>query len=182
MGTGRRGHLVHIIDYGLAKKYRDSHTHRHIAYREHKSLTGTARYASINTHLGKEQSRRDDLESLGYVLLYFIKGSLPWQGLKANNRKQKYDRISERKISTPVQALCKGYPQEFERYINYVRQLRFDQEPDYAYCRQLFRDLFTRNGFAYDYVYDWNVMPVSAVCLVSGCDAWCGSRFTSELI
>jgi serine/threonine protein kinase len=116
MGLGKRANAVHVIDFGLAKKYRDPKTHAHIAYRENKNLTGTARYASVNTHLGVEQSRRDDLESLGYVLLYFLRGSLPWQGLKAATKKQKYERISEKKMATPPELLCKGFPQEFVQY------------------------------------------------------------------
>uniref|UniRef100_A0A4W4F070 non-specific serine/threonine protein kinase n=1 Tax=Electrophorus electricus TaxID=8005 RepID=A0A4W4F070_ELEEL len=92
MGLGKKGNLVYIIDFGLTKKYRDARTHQHIPYRENKNLTGTARYASINTHLGIEQSRRYDLESLGY-------------GLKAATKRQKYERISEKKMSTPIEAL-----------------------------------------------------------------------------
>ncbi|KAH8873949.1 Casein kinase I isoform delta-A [Schistosoma japonicum] len=110
MGLGKRGNLVYLIDFGLAKKYRDSRTRQHIPYRENKNLTGTARYASINTHLGIEQARRDDMESLGYVLMYFLRGSLPWQGLKAGTKRQKYERISEKKMQTPVEVLCEGYP------------------------------------------------------------------------
>ena len=110
MGLAKKGNLVYIIDFGLAKKFRDPRTHLHIAYRENKNLTGTARYASINTHMGVEQSRRDDLESLGYVFMYFNRGSLPWQGLKAQTKRQKYERISEKKMATGVEELCKGFP------------------------------------------------------------------------
>jgi casein kinase 1 len=157
MGTGKKGHHVYIIDYGLAKKYRDPKTHQHIPYKENKALTGTARYASINTHLGIEQARRDDLEGLGYIFMYFLRGSLPWQGLKATTKKQKYDRISEKKMATPVEALCKGFPSEFAVFLNYVRSLRFEDKPDYQYLRKLFRDLFVREGFQMDYVYDWTI-------------------------
>ncbi|KAI8809545.1 kinase-like domain-containing protein [Cladochytrium replicatum] len=158
MGLGKRGNQVNVIDFGLAKKYRDPKTHLHIPYKENKNLTGTARYASINTHLGVEQSRRDDLESLGYVLMYFCRGSLPWQGLKAATKKQKYDRIMEKKMTTPTEVLCRGYPNEFALYLNYTRSLRFDDKPDYSYLRKLFRDLFIREGYHYDYVFDWTVV------------------------
>ncbi|KAJ5590967.1 casein kinase I hhp1 [Penicillium hetheringtonii] len=135
MGIGKRGNQVNVIDFGLAKKYRDPKTHFHIPYRENKNLTGTARYASINTHLGVEQSRRDDMESLGY----------------------KYDRIMEKKMTTPTEVLCRGFPNEFAIYLNYTRSLRFDDKPDYSYLRKIFRDLFVRESFQYDYVFDWTV-------------------------
>nr|XP_043623471.1 casein kinase 1-like protein 2 [Erigeron canadensis] len=158
MGLGRRANQVYAIDFGLAKKYRDSTTHQHIPYRENKNLTGTARYASMNTHLGIEQSRRDDLESLGYVLMYFLRGSLPWQGLKAGNKKQKYEKISEKKVSTSIESLCRGYPTEFASYFHYCRSLRFDDKPDYAYLKRIFRDLFIREGFQFDYIFDWTIL------------------------
>ncbi|KAL2229109.1 casein kinase 1-like protein 2 [Sesamum indicum] len=158
MGLGRRANQVYIIDFGLAKKYRDSSTHQHIPYRENKNLTGTARYASMNTHLGIEQSRRDDLESLGFVLMYFLRGSLPWQGLKAGTKKQKYEKISEKKVSTSIEALCRGYPTEFASYFHYCRSLRFEDKPDYAYLKRIFRDLFIREGFQFDYVFDWTIL------------------------
>ncbi|XP_037448897.1 casein kinase 1-like protein 10 isoform X1 [Triticum dicoccoides] len=158
MGLGRKANQVYIIDYGLAKKFRDLQTHKHIPYRENKNLTGTARYASVNTHLGVEQSRRDDLESLGYVLMYFLRGSLPWQGLKAGTKKQKYDKISEKKMLTPVEVLCKSYPSEFISYFHYCRSLRFEDKPDYSYLKRLFRDLFIREGYQFDYVFDWTIL------------------------
>ncbi|XWS17718.1 hypothetical protein CRYUN_Cryun33cG0091300 [Craigia yunnanensis] len=158
MGLGRKANQVYIIDFGLAKRYRDPNTNRHIPYRENKNLTGTARYASCNTHLGIEQSRRDDLESLGYVLLYFLRGSLPWQGLKAATKKQKYDKICEKKLSTPIEVLCKSHPVEFASYFHYCHSLTFDQRPDYGFLKRLFRDLFTRDGYEFDYIFDWTIL------------------------
>ncbi|XP_074578979.1 uncharacterized protein LOC141835424 [Curcuma longa] len=158
MGLGRKANQVYVIDYGLAKKYRDFQTHKHIPYRENKNLTGTARYASVNTHLGLEQSRRDDLESLGYMLMYFLRGSLPWQGLKAGNKKQKYDKIIEKKLLTTVEALCKSFPLEFTSYFHYCRSLRFEDKPNYSYLRGMFHDLFIREGYQFDYVFDWTIL------------------------
>ncbi|GLT52869.1 hypothetical protein SLA2020_261820 [Shorea laevis] len=157
MGLGRKAILVYIIDFGLAKRYQDPATNRHILYREKKNLTGTARYASCNTHQGIEQSRRDDLESLGYVLLYFLRGSLPWQGLKAATKKQKYDKICEKKLSTPIEVLCKSHPVEFASYFRYCHSLTFDQTPDYGFLKRLFHDLFNREGYELDYVFDWTI-------------------------
>jgi len=160
MGLGKRGNQVYVIDFGLAKNYRDPKTHQHIPYKEQKNLTGTARYASINAHLGIEQSRRDDLESLGYVLLYFLRGSLPWQGLKAPTKKLKYEKISEKKIGTPVEQVCKGCPAEFAQYLNYCRAIHFEDKPDYAYLRKLFRDLFVKEGYKYDAMFDWTLLKM----------------------
>ena len=158
MGIGRRASTVHVIDLGLSKKYRDFNTHRHIPYRENKSLTGTARYASVNTHLGIEQSRRDDLESLGYVLIYFCKGSLPWQGLKATTKKQKYDCILEKKLCITVELLCAGLPQEFSEYMLYCKNLKFDERPDYMYLARLFKDLSIKLDYHNDHLFDWTMI------------------------
>lgn len=162
MGVGRHCNKLYLIDFGLAKKYRDTRSKLHIPYREDKNLTGTARYASINAHLGIEQSRRDDMESLGYVLMYFNRSSLPWQGLKAATKKQKYEKISEKKMSTPVEVLCKGFPAEFAMYLNYCRGLRFEENPDYMYLRQLFRILFRTLNYQYDYIFDWTMLKQKA--------------------
>lgn len=95
------------------------------------------------------------MESLGYVLMYFIKGQLPWQGLQANTKSQKYQRITDKKLRTDVYVLCDDVPEEFVKYIQYCRSLKFEEKPDYKYLRKLFRDLFYRNNFQYDYVWDW---------------------------
>ncbi|KAG8728611.1 serine/threonine protein kinase [Ceratobasidium sp. 423] len=144
---------VNVIDFGLTKKYRDPKTHLHIPYRENKNLTGTARYTSINTHLGVEQAHRDDLESLAYVLMYFLHSQLLWQGLKAATKKQKYDCIMEKKTTTPTDLLCRGFPNEFGIFLNYCHALRFNGKPDYSYLCKLFHDLFVCKGYQYDYVF-----------------------------
>ncbi|KAH8061552.1 protein kinase [Aureococcus anophagefferens] len=151
--------VVHAIDFGLAKKYRDPRSHEHIPYRENKNLTGTARYASINTHVGIEPSRRDDLESLGYVLMYLARGSLPWQGLKADTKAKKYERIKKRKMETSAATLCDGFAPEFRRYFEYCRSLRFDDRPDYDYLRKLFLDVYKREKFRDDNLFDWDFLP-----------------------
>jgi len=158
IGLGKRADKIYIIDYGLSKKYRDPRTGLHIPFKDNKSLTGTARYTSINTHLGIEPSRRDDLEAVGYVLMYFLKGKLPWQGLQARHKKEKYERIMETKIATPIETLCKGYPEEFAVYLNYCRSLRFEDRPDYNYLKRLFKDLFWKTYTDWDFLFDWVIL------------------------
>ncbi|KAI9255013.1 kinase-like domain-containing protein [Helicostylum pulchrum] len=148
---------VFVVDFGMAKAYRDQTTKQHIPYRERKSLSGTARYMSINTHLGREQSRRDDLEALGHVFLYFLRGSLPWQGLKAANNKQKYEKIGEKKQTTGVRVLCEGFPNQFVKYMQYSRELGFEETPDYNWLRGLFQDVLI-NLEDNDGIYDWQLL------------------------
>jgi casein kinase 1 len=105
----KAANVIHVIEFGRAKQYRDPKTKGHISYRERKSVSGIARYMSINAHLGREQSRRDDLEALGYVFIYFLGGRLPWQGLKAT-KKQDLEKIRKKKEATLTKDLCKGFP------------------------------------------------------------------------
>lgn len=156
IGHGKQSNIIYLIDFGLAKKYWDSRKKQHIPYVENKSLTGTARYASINAHIGIEQSRRDDLEAIGYVLTYFLRGSLPWQGLAASTKEDKYRKIGESKQQTTPAELCKGHPATFASHLRYCRALRFDDRPDYAYLRRQFKDLFLREGFENDGVFEWS--------------------------
>lgn len=158
IGYDNKNTQVFIIDFGLTKKYFDSRTNAHIPYREGKSLTGTARYASVNTHLGIEQSRRDDLEGLGYVFMYFLRGSLPWQGLSFVTKKEKYQNILDKKVETTVEDLCKNFPIEFTIYLNYCKTIRFEDKPDYSYLKRLFKELFFKMGYQYDYIFDWNIL------------------------
>ncbi|ORX54843.1 kinase-like protein [Piromyces finnis] len=146
---------IYIVDFGMAKYYRDPTTLQHIPYKEKRSLSGTARYMSIHTHLGHEQSRRDDLESLGHVFMYFLRGSLPWQGLKAPTNKQKYKKIGEKKRSTSISELCMGFPEEFSIYMNYVRKLAFEETPDYNYLRGLMDNVLKNMECEDDGLYDW---------------------------
>ena len=156
IGRKEKKNIIYAIDFGLSKKYRDSRTGLHIPYRDGKSLTGTARYASINTHLGMEQSRRDDIEAVGYMLLYFLKGSLPWQGMVLKDPKKKYDKIKQLKYDIKLEDLCAGQPIELVKFIQYARDMKFEDKPDYNYLRGLLRKAATSRGMNFDYSkFDW---------------------------
>lgn len=157
IGLGDAGATVYCVDFGLSKRYRHPKNLQHIPHRDGRSLTGTPRYASINNHLGVEQSRRDDLESVGYVLIYFLKGSLPWQGLKAKNAQKKYRMILDKKQGVSIAQLCQGCPSQFAEFLAYTRSLKFDAKPDIPYLRKLFRDLYHSQGCAsVGKLWDWD--------------------------
>lgn len=156
VGLASKSNTLYLIDFGLAKKYKDTKTMEHITYRETKEIIGTPRYASINNHLGIEQSRRDDLEGIAYVLIYFMKQRLPWQNVEGKTAKEKYKKILEKKLSIPVEILCKDLPIEFEMMISYSRNLRFDERPDYGFLRGIFCDLLFDNYFE-EFVFDWAI-------------------------
>lgn len=135
---GPPGRRVYLVDFGLCKRYR-MQTSDHIPYREGKRLTGTVRYASIHTHLGEEQSRRDDLEALGYVFVYLLKQKLPWMNAGGESKHEQQQRVMALKVNTPLETLCEGVPAAILQYLRHVRSLSFDQAPDYALLRGYFK-------------------------------------------
>ena len=155
LGLENKSHIIYILDFGLSKKYRSSRTHQHIKFTVNKKLTGTARYASINALKGSEQSRRDDLEAIGYVLMYFLRGNLPWQGLHVHKGEDRYKKILAKKRGTTADELCKGFPNEFAKYIEYTRNLEFEADPDYKYLRNLLVSILEKENAKFDFWYDW---------------------------
>ena len=156
MGRGSKSKYLYMIDFGLSKKYRSPTTLKHYPLIQKKKLTGTARYASVNALKGMTQSRRDDLEAVGYVLMYFLIGRLPWQGQVNKNKSQRYLRIMEIKRDTTPQELCRGFPQEFEEYVSYTRNLEYEEDPNYNMLKELFLKVLKNDGHIFDYYYDWD--------------------------
>ena len=148
LGLDNKSHIIYILDFGLSKKFRSK-------FSVNKKLTGTARYASINALRGCEQSRRDDLEAIGYVLMYFLRGSLPWQGLHVNKGEDRYKKILLKKKGTSAEELCKTFPNEFAEYINYTRNLEFEADPDYKFLRGLLTTVLEKQKCEFDFYYDW---------------------------
>jgi len=164
MGINKNKNILYLIDFGLSKKYINSNGN-HIEFKLGKNMTGTARYCSIYTHQGIEQSRRDDLESIGYVLIYFLKGNLPWQNVKVNNNEKHFEKIGQMKKNISIEELCSNFPYEFVKYFEYVKQLEFDEEPNYNMLIELFQSVLKNNcGVKYinsnnskrGNLFDWN--------------------------
>ncbi|OAV91423.1 CK1/CK1/CK1-D protein kinase, variant 1 [Puccinia triticina 1-1 BBBD Race 1] len=155
MGRGSGSNVVHLIDFGLSCRYR-CEDYQHIPYKEGQPLVGTACYSSICTHLGIQQTRRDDLEALCYMLISFLTGNLPWLGIRAETKLEKHQIMAEQKIRTPMEKLCKGLPEEFSYFLAYARALRYKDRPDYEHIRRMFKSLFLRKGYRMDFVFDWS--------------------------
>ena len=145
IGLDSHKYTIHVIDFGLAKRYRDPQTHIHMPYQDGYPLIGSTQFASINAHLGIELSRRDDIESFAYILIYFMRGSLPWQGRQCD-RKESF--VQKKKQNVPVDVICEGLPEEFEHLLKYARALKFSERPDYGYLRGLFSNLRQEAGEA----------------------------------
>ena len=156
MGLKEKNAILYLLDFGLAKKFRSSKTLMQYPYIRKKKMTGTARYASIHAMEEMEQSRRDDLESTAYVLLYFLRGSLPWQGLKIKSKENRYKKIMVKKKEIKSDELCETFPEEFKYIVDYVRNLGYTENPDYEKLRNNFlvlvKEKMCRN---FDFIYDW---------------------------
>lgn len=151
-GKHNNRNTLYLLDFGLTKKYINNGKHIHCKFEN--SLIGTARYASINVHIGIEPSRRDDLESVGYMLIYFLKGVLPWQGLQKNKGSDKYKMIREKKILIEIDELCGNLPQCFADYIIYCRSLQYNEKPNYSYLKKLF--INTSKKMNIEMKYEWS--------------------------
>ena len=147
---------IYLIDFGLSKRFRNPKNGEHIPYKDGKTLVGTAKYSSVYTHLGIEQSRRDDLESMIYTLIYLFNGNLPWDNLKAKNKTEKYQKILEVKMNISNEKLFKKLPKEFECLLEYVRSLHFDGIPDYDMMKGELSGLLEVNVTFDNVFYDWN--------------------------
>ena len=154
-GRGENEKSIYIIDFGLAKKYYSVSKAQHIKFCTGKHLIGTARYCARNAHRGYEQGRRDDIESIGYVLMYFLLGVLPWQGLKIKKNEDQFEKIAEKKYNTPFEELTEGQPEEFLLYFKYIDGLRFEDQPNYVYLIGLFQNMIDKYCRDCFYDFDW---------------------------
>lgn len=164
IGINEKRYILYLLDFDLSSKYKDSKTNLHIKNKTARNKIGTIGFASINTHINKEYSRRDDLESIGYMLIFLLKG-LPWvnndellQNNTINNVDTYEQNISDAKLNTPLETLCDGLPDEFLQYLKYVKNLKFEENPDYSYLKNLFKVLYTKRYKEIDNIFDWDYL------------------------
>lgn len=155
IGQKGKERIIYLIDFGLSKKFINEKTFEHIPFRDKRAVLGTVRYISMNTHLGYEQSRRDDLESLAYILIYFIMGELPWQNVKTKTKKDKYEKILEKKKETVPDELCKFLPEEIKLLFSHILNLEFMDKPNYNLMISLIEQLMMKYGHTNDLQFDW---------------------------
>ena len=148
--------LLYLIDFGLAKMFIETETKKQIPMTTRKKLTGTARYASVHALMGIEQSRRDDLESFAYVIVYLLSGTLPWQGIVTKTKEEKYTMILDKKKNITSEELCKNLPKYIELYVGYVKNLEYEEDPEYDYLKGLFEECIRGMNETYDNIYDWS--------------------------
>ena len=156
IGFEGKSKFIYLLDFGLSKKYRSSKTKKHFPFVQGNKLIGNARYSSINALDGGTQSRRDDLESLGYLLLYLLLGRLPWQGHISHSKEDKYYKIREIKKNITPEELCQGLPPQIQEYVEYTRNLEYEADPDYNYLKNLFLTILKHYNWEFDYYYDWD--------------------------
>jgi serine/threonine protein kinase len=145
---------IYCIDFGLAKKYIKKGTEQHVSFKKDYRFCGTARYASIAAHMGYEQSRKDDLEAIGYLLIYLFRGNLPWQGIKHKDKKERCRLIQKQKEEIKEEDLCDKLPKEFMIYLKYVKSLDFDDKPHYTSLKNMFVKLYNTKGYRSN-KFDW---------------------------
>lgn len=157
VGTESAVNMLYLIDFGMAMKYRNVHTNEHIKYGKVTHLFGTALFASVSAGLQYQQSRKDDLESLGYLLVYFYKGKLPWSKIHTDNKDEKFSMMTKIKKEISSDLLFLGMPKVFKIYMDYCKNLKFHETPDYGYLRGLFKSVFYRKNYSYDLDFDWGL-------------------------
>lgn len=162
IGRTRKSGTIHLIDFGLSTPYKNS-KNIHIPYTEGNPLISKARYASINSHFGIQQSRRDDLESIFYMCIYFLNHPLPWQQIQQTTKQDRLQKILERKVNTPVLYLCKSLPEEFCTLVNYSRSLRFEQTPNYSYIKSIINEIISKEGISHNCIYDWVLLSTVSI-------------------
>ena len=155
IGKGKNEKLIYMIDFGLSRHYLIEKTQQHIPMKSDRAIVGTLRYISMNCHEGLEVSRRDDLESLAYMMIHFVIGELPWMGIKAKSLGEKYKRVYEKKQETVPDDICKILPDEMKSFLQHILNLEFEEKPNYDYLEGLIKSLKSKYGFKNDDNFEW---------------------------